>query len=307
MKMKFALLCGMAAALTFSSIANAGYFVRPTAGYGTRDLDGNFIDGVGEFIDGYIGNGATSNDVGHWDATRSIWSSVDLERGELKSYAESNAGNVAAYGNAIMGETVTIRNGAGTTWNFGLALDGYFDAYTGPVAPGNDPGLLYYDLAVFVYRPGQANYEQWFYPDEFYPNGNPIGVDPVFQGYIRNTFAVNANEDGYQHFPIFEEILGSIELESDYEQFEFYAKIFVGGSPNTAGGLEGFYAGFDNTAHISLDFEDGVDAYSDSGKFLGLRQDPGQPPVNQVPLPGAFGLMLLGLAGGAAMRRHKKA
>ncbi len=275
---------GFAAVMIMSGSTYAStYFVRPTAQFG-----------AGELIDGYEGNGRTYKEVSYNDAARSIISSVDLRSGELKVYVEEQSAPQGAWGNAIMGETITIRNGAGTNWDFGFGMDGTFDAIGGPVAPGANQGMLMYDLAFAVYRPGQVDYSNWFGRAQTADDG----IDPLFFDYIVDYIPVGG-EDYYDS--IYESIMGSLALESDYEQFEIYAKIYAGGYTNVGGGLDSYVADFSHTATIDFNFAQGVTAHSASGEFLGLLNDPN---VVSVPEPGSLILLLAGMMGLLGIRRR---
>lgn len=270
-------LLGATAIMVMSASAHASmYFVRPTAQFG-----------AGELIDGYEGNGQTYKEVSYNDAARSIVSSVDLSTGELKIYAAEDSAPQGAWGNAIMGETITIRNGAGTTWNFEFGADGTFEATGGPVAPGANEGMMMYDLALAIYRPGQVDYTNWFARAQ----ATGDGVDPLFFDYISNYIPVGGAD--YSN-SILESIMSSLVLESNYEQFEIYAKIYAGGYTSVGGGITSYVADFSHTATIALNFEDGVETYSASGEFLGLISDPN---VTSVPEPGSLALLLAGMMG----------
>ena len=283
-KLKRTALLGVAAIMVMSASAHASmYFVRPTAQFG-----------AGELIDGYEGNGQTYKEVSYNDAARSVISSVDLSTGELKVYAAEDSAPQGAWGNAIMGETITIRNGAGTSWDFEFGMNGTFDAIGGLVAPGANQGMVMYDLALAIYRPGQVDYSNWF----AHAQATGDGVDPLFFDYISNYIPVGGADYSDS---ILESIMSSLVLESNYEQFEIYAKIYAGGYTNVGGGITSYVADFSHTATIAFNFEPGVAGSSGSGVFLGL---PKEPDVVSVPEPGSLALMLAGMVGFVGVTRR---
>jgi len=289
--------------LAFAGIAapaQAGYFVLPYAQLESQlynPITGTFTPQPGyQVSNGYEANGATTKVRSLSDAEgRSAYASVNLGTGELKASAAANSGGTKlASTNAIFGDTVTITGGAGTTWDFSLALDGYFDlAFGGPT--GGPPTHAYtnYDVTLAIYRPGDTTFNTW-------------AVDSASAVFFQSINDFSTTFDAETPFwSINELIADSIFLESDFETFEIYARIVVGGSTSTYDGITSFLADFTNTATLGLTFDNAVTAYSDSGALLGLGKF--TPPSTDVPTPGSLALLGSGLLAGAIFRRRRAA
>jgi len=275
MKKEGALLVALAAMLTHGGAAHAEYFVRPYVGFSTGGVQ-----------DGLVENGATSKTVGFSDAARSASSTVDLSTGSLKGYA-------AQYVNSVMGDTITFRGGASTTWDFGFTLDGSLSATLGLQAPGNNSSTgIAYSLTFAVYRPGEVNSGNWFSQSSkalFFQNQD-----------IRYTFPGDDDPTG----AIYDSISGNLALDTDYEAFEIYARIFASASALAPTGLVSSEVDLSHTGTVDFAFAPGVSAYSDSGVFLGLGLDPVVPGV---PEPGSMALMLAGLVATVGLFRRRRA
>lgn len=276
-------LASLAAILTYGSAAHAGYFVRPYVGFA-----------VGAVQDGLDVNGVTSKTVGFSDAFRSANSTVDLATGSLKGFAAQN-GEGFSYFNSIMGDTITFRGGAGTTWDFDFTLDGSLSTVLGPQAPGNNSTSgVAYSLSFAVFRPGQVTYADWFSK----AGGTVVPLFFENQDYQFSFPGDNPNGS------IFQTISGNLALQSNEEIFEIYARIFASASADTATGLVSSGVDLSHTGKIDFDFSNSVSAYSDSGVFLGLARDPGV--VNGVPEPGSLALVLAGVIGLVGVARKRR-
>ncbi|MGQ8364553.1 hypothetical protein [Glaciecola sp. 1036] len=251
----------------------SNYFVRP----GLRI-------GVGEFIDGLAVNGGTERTmlqgaVGYSEST------VSLVDGTVKMYSEGYNTDQSLQTFGSFGERITITNGAGTDWNFGFAVEGYLDVYGGgPINDAASNPYLYYNVGIAVYRAGQVNYDNFV--------NNP-DYDPVFFDVIDTIDYLDGNE-GYSYIEAFAEVFGSITLESNYEQFDIFAYTNMIVDPALGSGVESYVSDFSHTATYGQSFDSGVEAFSSSGEFLGLRTPP--PAPNNVSSPAGLGILGLGMA-----------
>lgn len=290
-------LTAIATAVAFAGMAvpaQADYFVLPYAQLESLAYDpntGTFTPGPGyQVSNGYEENGATSKSAELADAEgRHAFSSVNLESGELKVSSGATDGTRRASANAIFGDTVTITGGAGTSWDFSLALDGFFelefgDAQAGPPTHGHTN----YDVTLAIYRPGDTTNSTWAFDTDdavFFQSINDLDNEPD----LETSF-----------IGISELIASSILLESDFEVFEIYARISTGAGTSTYDGITSILADFSHTGTLGFDFADGVTAYSDSGALLGLERFQ----TTAVPAPASLALLGGGLLAGAFFRRR---
>ncbi|MEO8856506.1 MAG: PEP-CTERM sorting domain-containing protein [Burkholderiaceae bacterium] len=286
LKRKGVALAVVSVGLAYGGVAQAGYFVLPTVQFAPGAVqNGLDVDGV------------TSKTLAFNDAARSAASTVDLGTGSLKAYAAADSSNSGAYANAIMGDTITFRGGAGTTWDFGFTVDGTLKADLGPEAPGNQSStLIGYSIAFAVYRPGQVTWKNWFDKGD---DGNAV---PVFFDSQNHYFTFPGGDPSQS---VLEHIGSSLTLGSDYEVFEIYAKLFAAANSDIPIGLVSSVANFGNTGKVGFNYDDSVTAYSDSGVFLGLARDPNA--ANDVPEPHTLALVLAGLLGAVGFARRRRA
>lgn len=285
------------AVVGLATSAQAGYYILPYAQLQNQLYDpdtGTFIPQPGyQVSNGYEVNGATSKSVELSDAEgRQASASVDLGTGELKVKAGAVGGTRSASANAIFGDTVTITGGAGTTWDFSLALDGFFELEFGdPQAGPPTHGHTSYDVTLAIYRPGDTTTNTWAFDTAnavFFQSINDLDNSPDLDN---------------PYLSISELISSSILLESDHEVFEIYARITTGAGTSTYDGITSILADFSHTATLDFSFEDGVEAYSDSGALLGL----GRLQATDVPAPGSLALIGGGLLAAAMFRRRRSA
>ncbi len=279
--------------------AQAGYFVLPYAQLESQlynPVTGTFSPQPGyQVSNGYEANGATTKSRSLSDAEgRSAFGSVNLGTGELKASAGASGGTRSASANAIFGDTVTITGGAGTNWDFSLALDGYFEqTFGGPTGGPPTSAHTNYDVTLAIYRPGDTTFNTW-------------AIDSASAVFFQSINDFSTTFDAENPFwSINEMIADSIFLESDLETFEIYARISVGGGTSTYDGVTSFLADFTNTATLGFNFDSAVTAYSDSGTLLGLGKF--TPPTADVPTPGSLALLGSGLLAGAIFRRRRAA
>ena len=294
MQTRFAAIAIVLAGMTTS--AQAGYYVLPFAQLESQLFDpatGTLSPQPGyQVLNGYEENGATSKQAELSDADgRHAFASVDLASGELKARAGASGGTRSATANAIFGDTVTITGGAGTVWDFSLALDGFFElAFGAPIAGPPTHGFTSYDVTLAIYRPGVTTFSGWAFADV---------ADALFFASVNNLDNSGDIEDSF--ISISETIASSLLLESDLETFEVYARIATGAGTSTFDGIEEILADFSQTATLAFDFDGGVTTYSDSGALLGYGR---LPVATDVPAPGGLALLCFGLFAGAMLGRR---
>lgn len=262
-------------------VVDTSYFVRPALRVG-----------AGELIDGADINGATS---GYLDQSVVGYSSssVDLTQGTVKMFASEEISFQGLQTFGSFGERITITNGAGTNWDVGFAVEGMLELVSdGAMAPGAQAGSLFYDVGIAVYRAGQVTYNNFV--------NNP-DYDPVLFEYTQFVDDLYGDVE-YDQYNVFADAFGSVELTSNYEEFDIFAYTNVIVLGDLASGVESYTADFLNTARFSQTFATGVQAYSSSGQFMNLNAPPPNP--NSVNSPGVlalcglgFGLMLMRVSG----------
>ncbi len=143
----------------------SNYFVRPALRVA---VDQNIIDGIEV-------NGATTKTMeqGAIGTSRSI---VNLADGTVKMYQQGHAGNENLQTFGSFGERITIRGGAGTTWTPSFSVDGTLETYGGgPVVDGSTPPLWRYNVGLYIYRAGVADWTNFFgLATDDNPNNDPI-------------------------------------------------------------------------------------------------------------------------------------
>jgi hypothetical protein len=98
-------------------------------------------------------------------------------------------------------------------------------------------------------------------------------------------------------------VFGSIYLESNYETFDIFTYTNMVINSRVGDGLQSYVADLTHTARYEQTLEDGVEAFSSSGTFLGLGTPPPRDDSTQVPEPHALMLFGLGLVGLWGRRR----
>lgn len=286
-------LLGIAAMLAITGTATVhasivevmepNYFVRPVLRIGD-----------GELIEGIELNGATESTneqgvVGYSSST------VNLNEGTVKMYAEEFAPATGLQTFGSFGERITVTNGAGTDWSLGFDVEGFLDTFAGaPIINGVTEPTIYYDVGIAVYRAGQVTWNNFVNNPDFEPllfEFEQI-VDPI------------DNLSEFSSVDVFASVAGSITLESDYEQFDIFAFTNVIVNSEDGDGLDSYVSDFTNTASFSQTFANGVEAFSSSGQFLGLTTPP-PPPVNQASAPAGLALLGFGFAMLAFRRKQK--
>lgn len=251
--------------------------------------------GDGEIIDGIEVNGSTTSTneqgvVGYSSST------VNLNEGTVKMYAEEFAPITGLQTFGSFGERITVTNGAGTDWSLGFEVEGFLETLAGgPLINGVPDPTLYYDVGIAVYRAGQVDWTNFVNNPDFEPllfEFDAI-IDPI------------DNLSEYSYVDVFASAFGSIALESDYEQFDIFAFTNVIVDSENGDGLESYISDFTNTASYSQTFANGVEAFSSSGEFLGLSTPHPPPPVNQASAPASLAMLSFGLALLACRRKHQ--
>jgi hypothetical protein len=250
-----------------------------------------------------VGNGAGSTGWSNQGWTNSAtasaggsgWTSADLTTGWLKSSSTTvtppGAGEAQAFHLARFGDTLTFTNtsGAPRTVGFGYAFDGAFiDADASPSSNG------------YV----------WFSFDERNAPGREVrfaASNSFFSGNMRTTFDASG---AYAH-----NFFGGTAADRQLSRFgvpgdgEFGGRAFVGFVLPTGTSTIDFAftlrvdcrvydsaCAFGNTSALSFDpLPEGVSFTSESGVFL----------TSAIPEPGAWALMLAGMAVVVARRRQQ--
>ncbi len=275
MKKSAALLTVLSTCL-LSATANA-YFIRPYISYSGSTIDGLEVDG------------ATSRAEGYSDAFRSSRADVSLATGQMKLFVEANGPNYGATAQGVMGDTVTLVNGAGTTANFtwGLEATVNVDWFQNTL----NSHTIWYVAGMAVYAPGVADRTNWHVKED-----NALFYD--FRVYQMP----EPTEDVIDYL-IDVDLSGDINLDSNYQSFDvFYtAQLLASGSDEWMG----FTIDGEHTASAGLSLADGVTMTSASGVFL--RDAPGNnDPSSNVPEPGTILLLGAGLASILGFRSRKR-
>lgn len=286
-----AVWCSLALSLLGASFAQAAlvvsepsYFTRPVL-----RVDGELIDGIQ--VNGSTDNTQAQGVVGYSEST------VNLQDGTVKMYLEDFSGQNTLQTFGSFGERITVRNGAGTMWDLGFALDGYVDTLGGgPLNNAVNTPNIFYDVGIAVYKAGQVTWEN------FVPGFNEF--DALLYDYNFNVMDMDGSEE-FGEYNIFESVFGSVEIESDFEQYDIFTYTNVIISTEEGDGIEEYVGNFLNTARYEQTFANGVDAFSSSGQFLGLASPPPGPTVD-VPEPESLLLFGLGLTLFARVRKNAK-
>ena len=282
----------------FAGPFGAQYFVRPL-----------LVVNKGQTIDGAKFNDVTSNEV--WQSVVGYSeSSVSLSDGEVKLYAESNVPGASLQSSGVFGERLTIRGGAGTTWDLSFSLEGEASGTMQAAAPGSNPPFFYYSLGIVVFEAGVADGN----------NFNGIANDPCWgqdtlnctpapDPLVHEKFQApesipveNFPTDDEFYFDIDKTLNASLLLDENDLTLDLfvYANVLVLADANS--GVKDYVLDFSHTGAYSQTFAPGVEVYASSGDFLGLRA----PPVGNVPAPGVLSLVVLGLLGlGSSLLRRR--
>ncbi|GAB2708242.1 PEP-CTERM sorting domain-containing protein [Aliiglaciecola sp. 3_MG-2023] len=272
-------VCAIQPAISAVIIDDPSYFVRPALRVS-----------AGEIIDGIRVNSETEATLSQGVSGYSE-STVNLSEGTVKMYSSeygSTLDGLQTFGS--FGERVTIKNGAGSSWDVGFDIEGFLEVYAGaPLIPGVDtsPGI-FYDVGIAVYNAGEVSW------NNFVPGFNDSS--PVLYEYSSAYDSIDAEAES-SFYDLFTSALGSVEIASDYEVYDIFAFTNVIVNSDYGDGLEAYDADFLHTASFNMNFADGVDAYSSSGDFMGLAKlpvDDGDP--SQIPEPESLLLFASGIA-----------
>lgn len=265
----------------------SNYYVRP----GLR------VNYPAEFQDGIEVNGATTKTQVQ-GAIGNSRSRVSLDEGTVKMYIDSQGNNINLQTFGGFGERVTVTGGAGTNWSFSFAVDGYLETQGGaPRIEGVPDPLWFYDIGLAIYEPGVATYNTFNSVELRTSSAN------LFYGYDSELRGINSDLE-FEIQDAFLSIDGFIPLASNFEVFDIFVFTNIIVDPEIGDGLENYIADFENTASYSQEFAPGVEAFSSSGRFLGLTTAPQEPPGTPVSLPAPAMLMGIGLC---LLRLRRKA
>jgi len=263
-------------------VSDPSYFTRPVL-----RVDGELIDGIQ--VNGDIESTQLQGVVGYSEST------VNLADGTVKMYMEDFSGQNTLQTFGSFGERVTIKNGAGTTWDVGFALEGILEAYGGgPLNNAVNSPNIFYDVGIAVYKAGEV---MW---NNFVPGFNDF--EALLYQHEFSIDEIDAASE-YREYDLSQEVFGSVEIASDFEVYDIFTFTNVTVSTEMGDGLEEYIANFLNTASFNQTFAPGVQAFSSSGQFGGLTTPPPVIPVD-VPEPESLLLFGLGLTLFARVKRN---
>lgn len=242
-----------------TSFDASAYFVRPFLTFGP-----------GETIDGLIIDGTTSSSQSFSDASRTARSSIDLETGEVRLFASGSGPSVSSSAQAVFGETLTYRNGAGTSASLFFEFD--FDLFYDTIVTTPSVPTLAYTLGLHVFEAGVAEPLTFTNADIL---SQAIFSETIFEN-IANSIddtIIGSDTDIVDDF-----IEAQFSLTTDNESFDVFFVVGLLGSANNE--LGRYVLDGENTALVDFQVDDGVSVFSDSGVFLGLESVP-------VPVPAA--------------------
>lgn len=252
-------------------VSEPSYFTRPVL-----RVDGELIDGIE--INGAIESTQQQGVTGYSEST------VNLQNGTVKMYMEDFSGQNSLQTFGSFGERITVKNGAGTFWDIGFALEGVLEASAGgPLNAAVNAPNIFYDVGVAVYKAGEV---MW---NNFVPGFNN------FEALLyEHNFSVDEIDSGpeYKEYDLYQEVFGSVEIASDYEVYDIFTFTNVTVTTEIGDGLEEYVANFLNTATFDQNFAPGVQAFSSSGQFIGLATPP---PIVTTDVPEPESLLLFGL------------
>lgn len=252
-------------------VSEPSYFTRPVL-----RVDGELIDGIQ--VNGAIESTQQQGVVGYSEST------VNLENGTVKMYMEDFSGQNSLQTFGSFGERVTIKNGAGTMWDIGFALEGILETYAGgPINDAVNSPTIFYDVGIAVYKAGEV---MW---NNFVPGATDF--DALLYEYDFSVDDIDSTSE-FEEYDINTNVSGSVEIASDYEVYDIFTFTNVIVSTEIGDGLEEYVANFLNTATFDQSFAPGVEAFSSSGQFIGLATPP---PIITTDVPEPESLLLFGL------------
>lgn len=245
-----------------STCIASDYFVRPFLNFGG-----------GATIDGLFVNGPTFSDEFFSDASRTGSASADIETAEIKAFAEIDglsSGFVIA--SAVMGETFTLRSGAGTDFSFSYYFDGTVTGDAKSIPENPNAYYVEANASIAIFRPGIATWENWF------GIANTTDQELYFDRFVYSL--TDADQD-------FDESIGDYfsfqtDLASNHEEFQVFIALNLVISVSTP---QFVTLDFSNTGSLFLDTQPEVEVFSASGAF---------PNTLPVPEPTSGALLLLG-------------
>lgn len=267
-------------------IDEPSYFVRPVL-----RVDGELIDGIN--VNGSLVSTQLQGVLGYSEST------VNLQEGTVKMYLEDYSGQNSLQTFGSFGERITLKNGAGTFWDIDFAVEGLLDTYAGgPINDAVPAAHIFYDVGIAVYKAGQV---MW---DNFVP-----GFNDYEALLYQHSFSIDEidNTADYSGYSIYQEVFGSVEIASDYEEYDIFTFTNVIVNTQIGDGLEQYFADFLNTARFDQSFAAGVEAYSSSGQFMGLaKAPPNSGGSTDVPEPQSLLFFGLGLTLFARLRSSSR-